>query len=72
MLWIFSPEKSYGFGRVQTQLASILTTIPPKPLMVMVKVKVEFSLELVSKAQKEVEVYSFILSLTFRNHASYV
>src|SRR5215475_7397504 len=37
MLWIFSPEKSDGFGRVRTRdlgvpEASMLTTRPPKPL----------------------------------------
>jgi hypothetical protein len=32
MLWIFSPKKSDGFGRVRTREASMLTTSPPKPL----------------------------------------
>jgi hypothetical protein len=37
MLWIFSPEKSDGLGRVRTRdlgvpEASMLTTRPPKPL----------------------------------------
>jgi hypothetical protein len=34
ILWIFSPEKFDGFGRVRTREASMLTTRPPKPLPV--------------------------------------
>jgi hypothetical protein len=47
MLWIFSPEKSDGFGRVQTWVpeASMLTTRPLKALSSDNQCKIQLSLQ---------------------------